>query len=317
MAAAGAAGEQGVGPKSAVPSREDNLTYCLAHLAAFDISPLHPKANIHTQTRDNVQLLVNKIFSLSREESDEGPTALIPREDGFRLPRQRPVPKVKPETRWEKFMKERRMEKRKRSQMVFDEVSGDWKRRWGYKSVKASEDRANGILEVKDGQDSYGNLFEARSAEKKLGMAKQKMREVRNRVEAAGGRLKAAAPDLEQGMRSRAESAKRGAAGLKEALKRAQVSSASFGKFDRVAPNEATNLQPKRRKVSMPKNVGDEKERYLKAAGKVLSGETVDKDKAAKAGASGREEKGRGKKAKTPKRRSKQGGRKSASKGRR
>lgn len=167
MAAAGAAGEQGVGPKSAVPSREDNLTYCLAHLAAFDISPLHPKANIHTQTRDNVQLLVNKIFSLSREESDEGPTALIPREDGFRLPRHRPVPKVKPETRWEKFMKERRMEKRKRSQMVFDEVSGDWKRRWGHKSVKASEDRANGILEVKDGQDSYGNLFEARSAEKK------------------------------------------------------------------------------------------------------------------------------------------------------
>merc|ERR1719261_756834 len=113
-------------------------------------------------------------------------------------------------------------------------------------------------MEVKTGHDSFVNPFETKNAEHKLIAAKQKMREVRNRVEAAGGRLKAAAPDFNVGMRSNAESAKRGAAGLKEALRRAQISSASLGKFDRVAPNEATNLQPKRRKVSMPKNVGDE-----------------------------------------------------------
>merc|ERR1712232_814568 len=130
------------------------------------------------------------------------------------------------------------------------------------------------------------------------------MGEVRNRVEAAGGRLKAAVPDLEQGMRS--GGFKRGAEGLKETLKRAQISSASFGKFDRVAPNEATNLQQKRRKVSAPKNLGDEKDRYLKFAGKVLSGD-VDKDKAAKAGSSGQVP--RGKKGKKDQRRSKAGAR--------
>lgn len=296
---------------SVVPDREDNLTYCLAHLAAFDISPLHPKVDLLAQTRDNVQLMVNKVFGLSREDDEEGPTAVIPPEEGFRLPRQRPIPKVKPDTRWQKFMKERRMEKRKRSRLVFDETVGDWRPRYGFKSAKQSEDRAHGILEVKTGQDSFDNLFDKRKAEQRLVGAKQKMREVRNRVEAAGGRLKAAAPDLEMGMRSGAESVKRGAAGLKEALKRAQVSSASVGKFDRVAPNEPTNLQPKRRKSSMPTNIADERAGYMKAAGRVLSGEGgVDNDKAAKAGASGGQEHKVRRQEKQPKRRSKAGGRK-------
>jgi len=302
-------------PKSTQPEKEDNLTYCLAHLAAFDIAPLHPKVDLLKQTRDNVQLLVNKIFGLQREDTEEGPTAMIPLEEGFRLPRTRPIPKVKPETRWEKFMKERRMEKRKRSRLIFDETSGDWKPRYGFNSGKQNEERANGIMEVKTGHDSYANPFEKAKAEKSLGAAKQKMREVRNRVEAAGSRLKAAAPDLNVGMRSGAESAKRGPAGLKEALRRAQTSSASAGKFDRAAPFENTNLQPKKRKVSQFRTLGEEKERYLKQAGQVLSGQgPIDKDKAAKAGAAMAADTRVGRKEKSGKRRSKQGGKKGSRK---
>lgn len=295
-------------PQNAAAEKEDNLTYCLAHLAAFDIAPLHPKADLTSLTRDNVQLLVNKVFSLKREETDEGPTVEMPIEEGFRIPRQRPIPKVKPETRWEAFMKERRMEKRKRSSMVFDEASGDWKRRFGYKSSKSGQDAADGIMEVKTGHDSYANPFDKKKAEHKLIQAKQKMREVRNRVEAAGGRLKAAAPDLAF-MASGGSATKRGAAGLKEALKRSQTSSASFGKFDRVAPGEPTNLQQKKRKVGgLPGNLADERSRYMKFAEKTLSGQGgVDKDKAAGA-ARHHETEHIKRKTKAPKRRSKQGG---------
>jgi len=298
------------------------LTYSLGNLAAFDISPLHPKTDVLATTRDNVQLLVNKIFSLKREDTDEGPVIALPSvaEDTFRLPRQRPIPKIKPKTRWEKFMESKGMKKRKRSQLVFDETTGDWKRRWGFKSGKQAEDRANGILEVKEGQDSFANPFEKKKAEQKLHTARQKMREVRNRVEAAGSKLKAAAPDLEKGMRSNAASVKRGPEGLKEALKRAQTSSASLGKFDRLAPNEASNLQKKRRKVVPPKSVGEEKDRYLKFAGRVLSGEggPVDKDKAAKVGASSNQPwEPRGKKDGKAKRRSKMGGKGGKNNGRR
>lgn len=312
--AAGGDAAAAAAPKSSAPEKEDNLTYALAHLAAFDIAPLHPKADLVAQTRDNVQFLVNKVFGLKREDTEEGAVVIIPPEEGFRLPRCRPIPKVKPETRWDKFMKERRMEKRKRSRMIFDETSGDWKPRYGFKSAKQNEDRAQGIMEVKTGHDSMANPFDKKKAEGKLIAAKQKMREVRNRVEAAGSRLSAAAPNLDVGMRAGGDAAKRGAAGLKEALRRAQTSSASAGKFDRAAPNEAANLQRKKQKVTQFRTLGEEKERYLKTADQVFKGEgPIDKDKMVAAGRRMEGDIKVKRKEKAPKRRSKQGGRKSSS----
>jgi regulator of ribosome biosynthesis len=61
----------------------------------------------------------------------------------------KPIPPPKKETRWEKFAKEKGIQNRKRSRMVWDEASQEWKPRWGF-------DRANGgvedlpIVEIKD-----------------------------------------------------------------------------------------------------------------------------------------------------------------------
>merc|ERR1719359_2524729 len=97
--------------KPAASSREDNLAYDLRHMAAFDISPLHPKTDFMEYTRDSVQLLVNKIYALPRKQLEEGIVAELPTEEVFRLPRQKPVPKQKPKTRWQQFMEERNMRK--------------------------------------------------------------------------------------------------------------------------------------------------------------------------------------------------------------
>lgn len=302
-------------PKPATASREDNLTYDLKHLAAYDIAPLNPKVNFMEYTRDSVQLLVNKLFLLPQVKSEEGVLVTLPEQELFRLPRSKPVPKEKPKTRWQKFMEERNMTKKKRSKMVWDEVSGDWKPRWGYKSVKKGGEEDH-FLEVKPGDDPNENPFEKKKAEKNLLKARQKMREVRNKVEALGGKLRASTPDLSKGWGP--GGAKRGKDGLREAVKRAQASSASMGKFDRVAPNEATNLQPKKRKGIGVSSTGDEKERYMKAATRILSGQGgVDSAKAAKVGlsqdkrggAAGKAGKGGGKGGQG-KRRSKQGGKK-------
>ena len=48
------------------------------------------------------------------------------------LPREKPVPKPRPETRFEKFAKMKGMTKRKKDKLVYDEESGKWKRRHGY-----------------------------------------------------------------------------------------------------------------------------------------------------------------------------------------
>jgi regulator of ribosome biosynthesis len=49
------------------------------------------------------------------------------------LPREKPLPKPKEETRWEKFAKEKGIVKRKRERMVFDETAQEWKPRFGFK----------------------------------------------------------------------------------------------------------------------------------------------------------------------------------------
>lgn len=287
--------------RPATASREDNLIYDLKNMAAYDISPVPNGTDLMAYARDSVQLLVNKIFALPRHKGEEGTLVSLPAEGVFRLPRAKPIPKEKPKTRWQKFMEERNMKKKKRSRLVWDDIEGDWKPRWGYNSIKKSQERANWVQEVGDRDDPNQNPFDKETAEKRLLQARQRMREVRNKVEAAGGKLRASVPDL-------SNTQKRGKDGLKEAIKRAQVSSASFGKFDRVAPNEATNLQPKRKKGVAPVSGGVEKDNYLKTVGRVLFGDgPVDKHKAAQVGVTQERRNDARSKAQN-KRRSKQGG---------
>lgn len=267
---------------SAFPAgKEDTLTYSLRHFAGFDISPISKKDDLAVVARDNVQLLVNKIFALPQQKTEEGPVAVLPEEsDGFRLPREKPIPKVKAKTRWEKFAEEKGIQKRKRGRMVYDEASKDWVPRWGYKSIKkAQREREDAIIEVGPGQNAYEDPFEKRAAERQLLKAKQKAREIRNQVEGLGRKMpQISAPDL-----TAAKIGKRGKDGLNEALRRAQTSTRSVGKFDRSAQGEK-DLRSKRQKI-VSTSVKDERERHLKFADRVLSGEgLVNKRKAGKMG---------------------------------
>eukprot|EP00392_Amoebophrya_sp_AT5.2_P009846 g9874.t1 len=252
--------------RSAVPEgKEDNLTYVFQDMTAFDITPFERKTTLGlvtgsgegeregssggassflAKTRDNVQLLVNKLFTVLPQESHETGTVGILRghfdspKEAYRLPRQKPVPKKKEMTRWEKFAKERGIEKKKRPKMVWDETVGGWSRRYGYKSVKQNAENAQWCMEVKEGADPTEDPFKKQKAEKKLDQAKQKLREMRNKVEQAGFKL--APVSLEKTGVNEGANSKRGKEGLHEALKRAQPSSGSRGKFDRKAKDEST-----------------------------------------------------------------------------
>jgi len=62
-------------------------------------------------------------------------------------PREKPIPKEKPLTKWEAFRKERGMSARKkRSRVVFDPITNDWVPRWGHNSVKKIEDKHNWLM---------------------------------------------------------------------------------------------------------------------------------------------------------------------------
>ncbi len=94
------------------------------------------------------QSLVNRLFDLPSEGIKGGRMAELP-PGTTRLPREKPVPKPKPLTKWQKFAQKKGIVKRKRSKLVFDETSQDWKRRHGYK--KANDPDAIPILEAKPG----------------------------------------------------------------------------------------------------------------------------------------------------------------------
>ncbi len=90
-------------------------------------------------TRTGCQQLIAAIWNLSTEpSSNAGPLAVLPPSlELIHLPRALPPPKPKEETKWEKFTKLHGIQpKAKRERKVYDEITGEWKYRYGY-------DRAN------------------------------------------------------------------------------------------------------------------------------------------------------------------------------
>lgn len=62
-------------------------------------------------------------------------------------PREKPIPKEKPLTKWEKFRLERGLPARmKRSRMIFDPITNDWVPRWGNKSAKQIKEKHNWLI---------------------------------------------------------------------------------------------------------------------------------------------------------------------------
>jgi regulator of ribosome biosynthesis len=93
------------------------------------------------------------------------------------LPREKPVPAPKPETKWSAFAKRRGIKPKTREQrrnQQYNDKTGEFERKWGYKGAnKAGQDDA--IIEVK-AKD------EAERMEKGTSVRGDKRREIREKV---------------------------------------------------------------------------------------------------------------------------------------
>lgn len=145
-------------------------SYDLGNLATFDPNPLdNSKLKDSAQrnsyltevTRDNVQLLINQILSLpvktttdNHESSSTGQNStmtLIQLPDPLTpLPREKAIPKAKAMTKWEKFAAKKGIKsKAKDGKMVYDEETGEWVPKWGYKGKNKDLDN-QWLVEVED-----------------------------------------------------------------------------------------------------------------------------------------------------------------------
>ncbi len=91
------------------------------------------------------------------------------------LPREKPAPKEKVKTKWEKFREERGLPPRKkRSRLVYDEITKDWVPRWGPGSIKKIEEKHNWLMVEKPKHAASGlNPFEYAKMEQKAKLQKQ------------------------------------------------------------------------------------------------------------------------------------------------
>ena len=155
---------------------EENITYDLGNLCAFDITSINP-SEIFEVTQSNTKKLLEKLYSLEKEENDEGDFLKLP-SPVTKLPREKRPPSPKATTKWEKFRLQNGLGRRKkRSRLVFEPSVDGYLPRYGAYSVKKLKSKQSGIVEDKNGE----NPMEKNAEQRNLERLKQTKREITNK----------------------------------------------------------------------------------------------------------------------------------------
>ena len=130
----------------------------LGHLLCNDPNPLpafkaaDKEAVLSATARDCAQALVNQLLTtcpISRATDDGRLQVTLPTPT-TELPREKPVPKEKEKTKWQRFAEKKGIKpKRKDGKLVYDEAKGDWVPKYGYKGKK-TDDGGDWLVEVDD-----------------------------------------------------------------------------------------------------------------------------------------------------------------------
>ncbi|KAJ1729948.1 Rhodanese- sulfurtransferase [Coemansia biformis] len=241
----------------------------LGCLASFDINMLDDAAlradagvretYLQGLSREGTQLLVNELFTLPTVVDEDSVYAALPKRS-LVLPREKPVPKEKPMTRWEKFAKIKGIQKRKRGAMVFDEAQGEWRPRFGFKGVN-NDGQQPWLLEVPQSADPYQDQYQVRREEKKERIEKNQRRHQRNAEESAGKDI-GLTPHK---MRKR---------DLQSALVLSKGSTASMGRFDAELKGEPRVKGLRKKRSPLVGAAGVEKSKSLEILGRVAKGDS-------------------------------------------
>lgn len=225
-------------------SKHDDLSYDLGNLCSFDFHPIQVSAFhqngesfLRSSIRDNVQLLFNKIFSLQARKLDTGAVVAKLPSPTTPIPREKPVPKPKPLTRWQKFAQLKGIKKRRRPKLVWDEATGEWRRRWGIR--RANDPKDVWLVEAKASDEVGTDPFIQAKHDRKERKQKQRKQQIQNIKYAEKAELKKLGPvlDVERDINPY-KTRKNPRKDVEEAVKFANKSTASIGKFDKKLPGQ-------------------------------------------------------------------------------
>ncbi|MEQ2235283.1 Rhodanese- sulfurtransferase [Ilyodon furcidens] len=220
--------------KSVSVQKELDLEFDVGNLLACDKNRIESRDFreqrkedfLRALARDNTQLLINEIWKLPTERIAEVIVAKLP-EQTTRLPREKPPPKPRPPTRWEQFAKLKGIQKKKKTNLVWDETAKEWRRRWGYK--RANDNTKDWLVEVPETADPNEDQFAKRTKAKKERVAKNELNRLKNIARAQ----KIKTPGV--GLLPKAQQSKDE---LAKAVNVAKTSTASVGRFQDRLPKE-------------------------------------------------------------------------------
>ncbi|GIY47768.1 ribosome biogenesis regulatory protein homolog [Caerostris darwini] len=199
-----------------------------------------------------IQKLVDEIFKLPNHYQEHVPVAQLP-ELTTLIPREKPVPKAKPMTKWEKFAKEKGITKKNKDKLVWDDNAKDWKPRYGYHGINNQKDW---VMEIPDNKDPNENYFGKKQEEKKEKIAKNEFHRLRNIAKAS----KVKVTNLESVDLADKHQ-------LSRSLNAAKMATASLGRFADRLPEEKppkNSMKKRKFKPNNPSTLKDEKENNLK-----------------------------------------------------
>ncbi|PIN24339.1 Regulator of ribosome synthesis [Handroanthus impetiginosus] len=224
-----------------------------------------------------VQAIADALFNLPSTEDPDGPIVKLPAPT-TKLPREKPLPKPRPPTKWELFAKKKGIKKRKKEKLVFDEQTGTWKRRHGYDRVNDDSDIP--IIEAKSTDEPGEDPFAERRKEKKSKVEKQEKNRLQNlkqaaKVGALPSHVQLAATSLPI-TGTQAIPKKVNKDELENVAGMAATATASGGKFDKKLPGEKPLKHEKKYRKFLPAVEGSgmgalEKQQTEKVLNKLIS----------------------------------------------
>ncbi|KAG6910762.1 hypothetical protein DXG01_007649 [Tephrocybe rancida] len=138
---------------SVTVEKETPLDVDPGFLTVTDLNPIDEESynenleeHLQSLARDGVQALFASLFTLPTRTSPDGPLAQLP-PPITQLPRSKPLPKPKPQTKWEAFAAAKGIQHKIRDKKEWDEERQEWVNRWG-RSGKNKQIEEQWITEV-------------------------------------------------------------------------------------------------------------------------------------------------------------------------
>jgi len=250
---------------STVVEKPIDLTLDLGNMLAFDTNVIENEQikdessrdeYLLNLARDNTQILVNAIWGLPTERIEEVIVAKFP-PPSTKLPREKPIPKPKEMTKWEKYAAEKGIvKKKKKDRLQWDDVVQKWVPLYGYKKVKVDEEK-NWCIPLAANADPEEDPFQKMAEQKSERVAKNELQRLRNLAKQKNVNLPTVgvAPSVAKGPQAKisAESDE-----LKKTAELVKASTASLGKFqEKLNKKLEKNSAPRGPKRKFESNTGD------------------------------------------------------------